>query len=116
MWTPLRLQRALVLAKIMDEGLLYHGSVDASISATDDYGPSRCTWRLPFSMKTIRSLDGLAYRSRHNNGEICFALFDRVLPTDVVEMLKRFFEERFDRADHLRRVHGAVFDSTPAIR
>jgi len=43
MWTPLRLQRRLVLAKIMDEGLLYHG-VDASISATDDTGPSEL-WR-----------------------------------------------------------------------
>lgn len=32
MWTPLRLHRQLVLAKLMDEGLLFHG-VDASISA-----------------------------------------------------------------------------------
>ena len=40
MWSPLRLQRPLVLAKIMDEGLLFHG-VDASITAVDDYAPSR---------------------------------------------------------------------------
>ncbi len=36
MWTPLRMQRQLVLAKLMDEGLLFHG-VDASISAGADY-------------------------------------------------------------------------------
>jgi hypothetical protein len=113
MWTPLRLQRALVLAKIMDEGLLYHG-VDASISATDDYGPSRA---LALALhEDYSSLDGLAYRSRHNNGEICFALFDRVLPTDVVEMPGRLFQSDPDRADQLMRLHGAVFDSTPAIR
>jgi hypothetical protein len=38
--TSLRLERTLTLAKIMDEGLLFHG-VDASVSATDDCGPSR---------------------------------------------------------------------------
>ena len=75
MWTPLRLERTLTLAKIMDEGLLFHG-VDASVSATDDYAPSR---KLALELyQDFSTLDGLAYRSRHNNGEICYALFDRV--------------------------------------
>ncbi|WP_245431812.1 RES family NAD+ phosphorylase [Rhizobium sophoriradicis] len=43
-WTPIRLERPLILAKIMDEGLLFHG-VDASVSASDDYGPSRALAR-----------------------------------------------------------------------
>ena len=34
-WTPIRIERQLTLAKIMDEGLLFHG-VDASVSASDD--------------------------------------------------------------------------------
>lgn len=113
MWTPLRLQRAFVLAKIMDEGLLYHG-VDASISATDDYGPSRA---LALALHDDYSgLDGLAYRSRHNNGEICYALFDRVLPTDLAEMSGQLFEKHPDRADQLMRLHGAVFDTSGAIK
>lgn len=113
MWTPLRLRRPLVLAKIMDEGLLYHG-VDASISATDDYGPSRA---LALALhEDYSGIDGLAYRSRHNNGEICFALFDRVLPTDLAEMPGHLFEMHPDRADQLMRLHGAVFDTSAAIK
>lgn len=113
MWTPLRLQRSLVLAKIMDEGLLYHG-VDASISATDDYGPSRA---LALALhEDYSGLDGLAYRSRHNNGEICFALFDRVLAADLAEMPGQLFESHPDRADQLMRLHGAVFDTSAAIK
>lgn len=81
MWTPLRLGRALTLAKIMDEGLLFHG-VDASVSATEHYGPSR---NLALALyEDFAALDGLAYRARHNNREICYALFDRVLPSDLV--------------------------------
>lgn len=113
MWTPLRLQRPLVLAKIMDEGLLYHG-VDASISATDDYGPSRALARALH--EDYSGLDGLAYRSRHNNGEICFALFDRVLAADLAEMPGQHFESHPDRADQLMRLHGAVFDTSAEIK
>lgn len=56
MWTPLRLQRQIVLAKLMDEGLLFHG-VDASISAGADYAPSRA---LSLALhEDYRDLDGL---------------------------------------------------------
>lgn len=112
MWTPLRLKRPLVLAKIMDEGLLFHG-VDASITAVDDYAPSRALALALF--EDYPRLDGLAYRSRHNNGEICYAVFDRVLPTDLVEMTGQRFEDHPDRVDQLMRLHGAVFDTSAPI-
>ena len=39
-WSVIRIQRKLVLAKLRDEGLQWHG-VDASISTSDDYAASR---------------------------------------------------------------------------
>ncbi|WSH69877.1 RES family NAD+ phosphorylase (plasmid) [Rhizobium ruizarguesonis] len=112
MWTPLRLQRPLVLAKLMDEGLLFH-RVDASISAGADYAPSRA---LALALhQDYPDLDGLAYRSRHNNGEVCFALFDRVLASDLVPLPGQRFESDPTRTDQLMRLHGAVFDTSPPI-
>jgi hypothetical protein len=113
MWTPLRLERAVTLAKIMDEGLLFHG-VDASVSAIDDYSLSR---KLALALyEDFPSLDGLAYRSRHNNGEICYALFDRVLPSDLAAMPGHRFEDNRARVDELVRLHGAILDTSPAIK
>lgn len=112
MWTPLRLQRQIVLAKLMDEGLLFHG-VDASISAGADYAPSRA---LALALhEDYRDLDGLAYRSRHNNGEVCYALFDRVLSGDLLTLPGHRFEDDPDRTDQLMRLHGAVFDKSLLI-
>ncbi|WP_234836645.1 RES family NAD+ phosphorylase [Sinorhizobium meliloti] len=112
MWTPLRLHRQLVLAKLMDEGLLFHG-VDASISAGADYAPSRA---LALALhEDYPDLDGLAYRSRHNNGEVCYALFDRVLSSDLVTLPGQRFEDDPARTDQLMRLHGAVFDTSLPI-
>lgn len=111
-WTPLRLERPVILAKIMDEGLLFHG-VDASVSASDDYAPSRV---LALDLyNDFPSIDGLAYRSRHNNGEICYALFDRVLSSDMVELPSHLFENNRTRVDELVRLHGAVLDTSAPI-
>jgi hypothetical protein len=111
-WTPIRIERQLTLAKIMDEGLLFHG-VDASVSASDDYGPSRA---LALDLYyDFALLDGLAYRSRHNNGEICFALFDRVPSPDLVELSGHLFEDNRTRVDELVQLHGAILDSSMAI-
>jgi hypothetical protein len=111
-WTPIRLERPLILAKIMDEGLLFHG-VDASVSASDDYGPSRA---LALDLyNDFPSLEGLAYRSRHNNGEICYALFDRVLSADLVELPSHLFEDNRTRVEELIRLHGAVLDTSAPI-
>ncbi len=108
-WSPVRLNRTMTLAKIMDEGLLFHG-VDASVSASDDYGPSR-TLALEL-YQDFPVLDGLAYRSRHNNGEICYAFFDRVLPTDFAEMPSQSFRDHRARTEELVRLHGAVLDTS----
>lgn len=112
MWTPLRLHRSLTVAKIMDEGLLFHG-VDALISAGVDYAPSRALALALY--QDFPGLDGLAYRSRHNNGEVCFSLFDRVLPSDLVAMPGQGFVDEQSRTDQLMRLHGAVFDTSPPI-
>lgn len=111
-WTPIRLERPVIVAKIMDEGLLFHG-VDASVSASDDYAPSRA---LAFDLyNDFPSIDGLAYRSRHNNGEICYALFDRVLSANMVELPSHLFENNRTRVDELVRLHGVVLDTCGPI-
>jgi hypothetical protein len=61
------------------------------------------------------ALEGLAYRSRHNNGEICYALFDRVLSSDLVALPSHRFEDNRSRVDELVRLHGAVLDTSAAI-
>lgn len=112
LWTPPRLERTLTLAKVMDEGLLFHG-VDASVSATEDYGPSR---RLALALyEDFPALDGVAHRSRHNNGEICYALFDRVLRSELAEMPGHRFEDNRARTDELLRLHGAILDTSPDV-
>lgn len=111
-WTPIRLERPLILAKIMDEGLMFHG-VDASVSASDDYAPSRA---LALDLyNDFPDLEGLAYRSRHNNGEICYALFDRVLPSDLAGLPAHLFEDSRTRVDELVRLHGAILDTSASI-
>jgi hypothetical protein len=112
MWTPLRLDRPVVLAKILDEGLQFH-RVDASVSASDDYAGSRA---LALALHTdFPSLDGLAYRSRFNNGETCFAIFDRVLPSELTGLPGLRFADHPRRTDELMSLHGAVFDTSGGV-
>lgn len=112
MWTPLRLRRQLILAKVLNEGLQFHG-VDAAVSASDDYNPSRA---LALALHTdFPALDGLAYRSRFNNGEVCFAIFDRVLASDVTALAGCSFADQPVRVDELMSLHGAVFDTSPVV-
>lgn len=72
-WSVLELQRDVDLAQLHGDGLAWHG-VTSDICAGDDYGPSQA---LSLALHG-KGLDGIAYRSRHNNDEICYALFDRV--------------------------------------
>ena len=70
MWTELRLERALVLAKLFGEGLQFH-KIDPSVSASDNY---RATRALALALHTdFPELDGLAYRSRFNSDQVCYA-------------------------------------------
>ncbi|HEY1559557.1 MAG TPA: RES family NAD+ phosphorylase [Caulobacteraceae bacterium] len=108
--TRLRTQRPMQLAKIMDEGLQWHG-VHAGEISVDDYGPSR---RLALDLfAAFPSIDGLAYRSRFNNGQVCFALFDRVSATDLSATDRLDFDKHPAVVDDLIRIYGAVFDTSP---
>jgi hypothetical protein len=104
--------RDLRLAKLYDEGLQFH-QIDASLISIDDYTASR-SLALAFYQE-FPNLDGIAYRSRYDNGELCFALFDRI-PSS---MLRPIASERFDanplRVDYLMRMYGAVFDTSSSV-
>jgi hypothetical protein len=106
----LQAQRRLQLAKVMDEGLQWHG-IHAGEISVDDYGPSR---QLALDFHTaFPTIDGLAYRSRYNNGQVCFALFDRVDPADLVPTARLDFDKAPSLVDDLMRLYGAVFDTSP---
>ncbi|MCV9940663.1 RES family NAD+ phosphorylase [Boseaceae bacterium BT-24-1] len=106
----LQLQRSLRVAKLMDEGLQWHGVHVGEISV-DDYAVSRA---LALDFHTaFPSLDGLAYRSRYDNSQICFALFDRVDPAALVPTGRLDFNTVPALVDNLMRPYGAVFDTSP---
>lgn len=74
-WSVLRTMRDLRLAKLHGDGLFWHGT-DASISSERDYTEPR---RVALALHSEGAdIDGISYRSRHNNNEVCVALFDRV--------------------------------------
>ena len=108
--TRLQIQRPLKLAKVMDEGLQWHG-IHAGEISVDDYGPSR---QLARAFHTAFSdIDGLAYRSRYNNGQVCFALFNRVDPAELVPTARLDFHTAPAVVDDLMKLYGAVFDTSP---
>jgi hypothetical protein len=105
----LQTQRPLQLAKIMDEGLQWHG-VHAGKISVDDHGPSR---QLALDLfEAFPAIDGLAYRSRFNNGQVCFALFDRVSAADLSLIDRMDFDKHPAVVDDLMRIYGAVFDTS----
>lgn len=107
--TRLQTQRPLQLAKIMDEGLQWH-RVHAGEISIDDYAPSR---QLALDLfEAFPGIDGLAYRSRFNNGQVCFALFDRVNVADLEPMDRMDFDKHPAVIDDLMRIYGAVFDTS----
>ncbi|KIQ02441.1 hypothetical protein RU07_11805 [Agrobacterium tumefaciens] len=87
--------------------------MDAGEISVNDYGPSRA---LALALHSeFGDLDGLAYRSRYNNGEICYAVFDRITIAEFdVEPVSAFVDFR-DRVDALMEFYGAVFDTSPPI-
>lgn len=111
-WSEIEVMRPLSLAKLYDEGLQIH-RVDAGDISIDDYATSRS---LTLALhEDFPDIDGLAYRSRYNNGEICFAFFDRVSPSDLHTLKTRRFDAETALVDQLMKVHGAQLDtsSTP---
>lgn len=73
-WSHITCQSDLCLAKVYDDGLLFHG-VDAGVSAADLYAEPQA-FALELHTR-FPHVDGIAYRARHDNGELCYAIFDR---------------------------------------
>ena len=110
MWTVLRTRRPLRLAKVFDDGLLWHG-VDDAITGGDSYADSR-----QFALdihSAFSEADGLAYRSKHNNGELCYAIFDRVKDDELEVIRQHRFREERSLTESLLGQHGAKWD--PAV-
>lgn len=108
--TRLTLGRPLQLAMVFDEGLQWHG-IHAGEISVDDYRVSR-QLALDF-YEAFPTLDGLAYRSRYNNGQVCYALFDRVNHSDLTAGIRLDFDKHPSLIDGLMRLYGAVFDTSP---
>ncbi|MBZ5763038.1 RES family NAD+ phosphorylase [Rhizobium sp. VS19-DR104.2] len=106
-WSILSATRDLTLLKLFDEGLVFHG-VTADICTGDDYtNAQRFGGELHGHYPEI---DGIAYRARHNNGQICYALYDRVLPSQVDVVEARKFSDERAVTDELMRKHNASWD------
>lgn len=108
-WTEFTTVRPFRLMKLYDEGLFWHGT-DAGISAMPNYLASRQIALAAFSEDL--ELDGITYRSRHDNGELCFALFDRVTNADLDLGRTRLFQEHSHVCDSLMAKYGAVYDTS----
>lgn len=112
-WTELQLSRDLQVAKLHGEGLSWHGT-DARLTSDTDYTHARLVAAAIHAAST--EVDGLAYRSSHNNGEICYALFDRVLPTELTALgPAKKFSCHPTIVDELISEHGAVLDRSNPI-
>jgi len=111
-WTAIKVLRPLKLMKLHGEGLFWHG-VDARVSAADTYDESRRVALVGF--REAPDLDGVTYRSRHDNGELCHALFDRVLTNHLKTGMRQLFSEHAAELKHLMARYGAVLDTTPPI-
>jgi RES domain len=106
-WSVLEVERDLLLAKVFNQGLIRH-NVTTDICAGDDYTASQT---LALSLHAAYpDLDGIAYRARHDNGEICFALFDRVDAAQIPIADQREFAKEIRTRDRLLRRYGAAID------
>lgn len=103
--------RPLRLVQLHGQGLIQLG-VTGDVCAGDIYAPSQ---RLALALYEAYELDGIAYRARHNNDEICFALNGRV-KAETLEVTRTFsFSDHPAVADDLLRRHGAIWDPMTPI-
>jgi hypothetical protein len=108
-WSRLQVLRPLRVAKLHDEGLHWHG-VDGGDLSIDNYAPSR---QLALDLYLAFSdLDGLSYRSRYDNGQICFALFNRVAVVELNRLHTQEFETVPAVVDQMMTLYGAAFDTS----
>jgi RES domain len=111
-FSRLTVQRDLRLAMLHGEGLSWCNT-DASISAVPVYAEPR---RIALALfNEIPDLDGIAYRSRHDNGAMCFALFDRVDVADLPVTGTQRFDKSPAVVDRLARKYGVIFDTSKPV-
>lgn len=111
-WSIITPMRPLTLMKLYDDGLFWHRT-DASVSAAHDYTEPRRVALAAYQEDL--SLHGLTYRARHDNGELCYAFFDRVRASDLDPGPQRLFREHENQRDALMAKYGAVFDTSPPV-
>lgn len=112
-WTRLSSDRPLVLAKAFDEGLSFHG-LDSNISSSDSYADCQAFALAVHS--TFPHVDGIAYRSRHDNGQISYALFERcALPSPLTDGGATRFDAVRPIIDDLMHRYGAHWDLSPPL-
>jgi hypothetical protein len=111
-WTVVALRRDVVLAKLFDEGLRWHG-VDGAVSTIADYRLPRAVALALFSR--FPGLDGVAYRSRHNDGQVCYAIFDRVHAAELDPGPPAPLAHRMDLAERVIREHGGALDRSAPV-
>ena len=109
-WSELELLRPVTLAMLHGDGLGFH-KVTSDITAGSDYTPSQ-NLSLFFYNKM---LDGIQYRSRHNNDELCYALFDRVQPADLKKIATFDFATHRSVAEDFVSAVGSAFDTSPSL-
>jgi len=110
-FSVLRPTRELTLVQVHGEGLVQLG-VTNDICAGDIYAPSQA---LALALYQTYGLDGIAYRARHNNDEICYALNDRIGVDELDIVDTSLFSDRPEIADALLRRHGAAWDPATPI-
>lgn len=111
-WSVVRPSRPLKLAKVFGDGLQFH-QIDAGEISADNYGPSRA---LALAFHTdFHDLDGLAYKSRYDNEEFCYAIFDRVAHDEFHREPVFPFAHHKDKVDGMMEKYGAVFDASPPM-
>lgn len=110
-WCELRLLRDVQVLQLHGPGLHWHGQT-ADISTGSNYARSQ-----EFAARMYAehpAIDGIAYRSRHDNEEICYALFDRVDPAHLeVADRHKFAAERAITDELMRRYNAAWDPMTP---
>jgi hypothetical protein len=110
-WVEIALARPMRVARLHGDGLLWHGQ-DASISTASDYRESRA---LSLALhEDFPDLDGIAYRSRHDNDRMCYAFFDRAGETSFVRGAGASFGDDWPLAEALMARYGASWDPTPS--
>jgi len=104
--------RPLTLAKLHGNGLLWYG-VDAAIAAAASYKKSRkFALRIHDGFPTI---DGIAYRARHDNDEICYALFERCAKAITVVGTPTAFSSMMPQVETILSQYGITLDTAPGV-